>query len=113
MVSHNGDAALYKWANHQRLLWQCGRLDYQLERKLHGLGFPFEVEECEWEHLFAHVANCRRQRGGLPAPTSREGRWLQHQRDLWDAGKLPRNREQRLKAEGTFDPAGSPRPEPK
>ena len=92
VVSHIGDAALRKWANRQRELWQCGRIDYALERALHAIGFPFEVEDCEWEHAFAHLASARRVLGHLPAPASREGRWLQRQRELPEAGAVPEPR---------------------
>ena len=112
IVSHIGDAALRRWANRQRELWQCGRIDYALERALRAIGFPFEVEDCEWEHAFARLAIARRGLGHLPAPASREGGWLQLQRELRQAGRLPRNREDRLRAEGAFDPPSSLRPTP-
>jgi hypothetical protein len=107
VVARQKGSDLYNWTHGQRLLWQRGRLDHAIERKLDAMGFPFEVEDCEWEHAFAQVANCRRQRGRLPAPSSSTGRWLQYQRDLRQAGTLPPNREGRLAAEGAFDPPGS------
>jgi len=109
MVSQSSDAQLYPWASRQRLLWRDGQLDRTIERKLRKIGFPFEVEDCEWEHAFSQVAHYRRQLGRLPPPSTPAGRWLQRQRELSETGTLPRSREDRLRAEGAFDPSDHPR----
>jgi hypothetical protein len=114
VVASQLEAELYRWTTRQRWLWQCGLLDRTIERGLHAIGFPFEVEDCEWEQAFAHVATLRRRSDRLPVPPLRSGQWLQHQREreLLQAGRLPRNREDRLRAEGAFDSQGPLRPRP-
>src|ERR1700722_11878414 len=102
-VSRHTDPKLYHWGVRQRQLWHLGQIDYQLERKLRALGFPLEVDDCEWEHSFATVVSLFKYRAHLPSPGSRSAPWLQEQRELFYAGTLPRNREERLRAIGAFD----------
>ncbi len=102
-VSRDADSSLHRWAIHQRQLWRLGQIDYQIELSLRTLGFPLEVEDCEWEIAFAPLVYYFKHQGRLPLPGTRPESWLQEQRRLHHAGTLPRNREERLKAIGVFD----------
>ena len=86
------DRDLYRWAALQRESWRSGELAGTIERKLRELGFPFEVEDCEWEHGFARIAYYRRQWARRPPPRSRSDTWLSQQRYLWKNGELREDR---------------------
>jgi hypothetical protein len=103
-VSISGEPELYRWTISQRGLWKRGLLDSTLERKLLAIGFPFDIESCEWEQSFSRVAYCRWRYGCLPLPASQSTRWLEQQRELRKAGALSGSREERLAAVGAFDP---------
>jgi hypothetical protein len=96
---------LRTWAWRQREKWRVGTLDEALERQLRTIGFPLEVEECEWELTFSRVLVVHRQTGVLPGLKSEWERWFDRQRELYRRGELPADREKRLRQLGAFEPA--------
>ena len=65
VVARQKEAELYRWTTRQRWLWQCGLLDRTIERGLHAIGFPFEVEDCEREQEFGNRSTSTVVDGGV------------------------------------------------
>jgi Helicase associated domain len=104
MMSQRMPRELFHWAAEQRERWRIGQLESALENQLRRIGFPLEVEECEWELVFAGVFRIHQHFRTLPKANSALGVWLDRQQALFKSGALRADREQRLRRIGALGP---------
>ncbi|MHB8420023.1 MAG: helicase associated domain-containing protein [Myxococcales bacterium] len=97
VLDPRGTNELSRWASRQRELHRSGRLDPLLKRQLREVGFPLEIEACQWEQWFARALSFKAQWDHLrPSRPTALAKWLAEQRARRDEGALPEDRAARL-----------------
>ncbi|NGZ06842.1 MAG: hypothetical protein G8237_10850 [Magnetococcales bacterium] len=99
------DVALGEWCVRQRQLKKKAKLSSELEQRLEGVGFIWDLEEYAWEESYQLFLRFKglRGHGKIPSYCPEDpllAKWADKQRKEKELKKLPSERIKRLDAEG-------------
>lgn len=101
------------WVANQKQAYRKGKLSQEQIVKLESLGFVWNIEETAWEEMFNELVAFKKLNGHCNVKRERQnyeslGRWVVHQREKHQKGKLTNHQVEKLESIGFTWKSNSP-----